>query len=171
MKRRGLLIATCLLAASTASGQTKTPLEGVWKIAEVIFPDTSPLVRPGVPRTNSNPEPSLIIFTRRYYSRLNIEGRAPRPQVARPADPQMPTDAEKIALYEQWRPFTASAGTYEISGSTLSLDSMVAKNVAVMSRSAPSNWEIKLEGPTTLWLIPSPDRIATEPRMKLLRLE
>jgi hypothetical protein len=41
----------------------------------------------------------------------------------------------------------------------------------VMSRSTPSNWEIKLENPTTIWLIPSPDRIATEPRMKLVRLE
>lgn len=171
MKRRGLVVALCLLAASTASAQTKTPVEGVWKIAEVIFPDTSPFGKPGAPRTNSNPQPSLIIFTRGYYSRLNVEGRGPRPPVARPQDPQKPTDAEKIALYEQWRPFTASAGTYEISGSTLILHSLVAKNVAVMSRSAPSNWEIKLEGATTLWLIPSPDRIAAEPRMKLLRLE
>ena len=171
MKRRGVVIAVCLLAASTASAQTKTPLEGVWKIAEVIFPDTSPFVKSGDPRTNSNPEPSLIIFTRRYYSRLNIEGQGPRPPVARPKDPQNLSDAEKIALYEQWRPFTATAGTYEISGSTLILHSMVAKNVAVMTRSAPSNWEIKLDEPNTLWLIPSPDRIATEPRMKLLRLE
>jgi hypothetical protein len=81
MKRRGLVIGLCLLAASTASAQTKTPLEGVWKIAEVIFPDTSPFVKPGAPRTNSNPEPSLIIFTRQYYSRLNIEGQGPRPPV------------------------------------------------------------------------------------------
>lgn len=161
MVRRGLVVALCLLAASTASAQTKTPLEGVWKIAEVIFPD----------RTNSDPQPSLFIFTQRYYSRLSIEGRAPRPPVPRPRDPQNPTDAEKIALYEHWRPFTATAGTYEISGSSLILDSLVAKNVAVMDRPAPSNWEMKLEGPNTLWLIPSADRIATEPRMKLVRLE
>ena len=161
MKRRGLLIAMCLIAASTASAQSKTPMEGVWKIAEVIFPD----------RTNSSPQPSLIIFTRGYYSRLSIEGRAPRPPVARPQDPQNPTDAEKTALYEHWRPFTATAGTYKISGSMLILDSLVAKNVAVMDRPAPSNWEMKLEGPNTLRLIPSPDRLATEPRMKLLRLE
>jgi hypothetical protein len=169
MKRGRLTVALCLLAATTASAQTKAPLEGVWKIAEWIFPDASPFVKPGAPTTISNPEPSLIIFTRRYYSRLNVE--EPRPPVARPKDPQRPTDAEKIALYEQWRPFTASAGTYQISGSTLILQSTVAKNVAVMSRSTPSNWEIKLENPTTIWLIPSPDRIATEPRMKLVRLE
>src|SRR4030095_6144681 len=168
MKRWGLAIALCLLAASTASAQTKTPLEGVWKIAEWIFPDTSPFVKPGAPSTISNPEPSLIIFTRQYYSRLNVE--EPRSTVARPKDPQKQTDAEKIALYEQWRPFTASAGTYEIRGSTLILVSIVAKNVAVMSRSAPTNWDIKLESPTTIWLIPSPDRIASEPRMKLVRL-
>jgi hypothetical protein len=169
MKRRSLAIALCLLASNTASAQTKTPLEGVWKIAEWVFPDTSPFVKPGAPRTVSNPEPSLIIFTRQYYSRLNVE--EPRPTVARPKDPQKPTDAEKIALYEQWRPFTATAGTYEVSGSTLILHSIVAKNVAVMSRPVPSNWEIKPESSTTIWLIPSADRIATEPRMKLVRLE
>jgi hypothetical protein len=52
MKRRGLVIALCLLAASTGSAQTKTPVEGVWKIAEVIFPDTSPFGKPGAARTN-----------------------------------------------------------------------------------------------------------------------
>ena len=171
MEKCALAIALCLLAASTTPAQTKTVLEGVWTIAEVVLPDTSPFGKPGVPRTNSNPQPSLIIFSQRYYSRLNIEGRAPRLPVARPRDPRNPTDEEKIGLYEHWRPFTATAGTYEISGSTLILDSLVAKNVAVMERSTPSKWEIKLEGRNTLWLIPSPDRAAAEPRMKLVRLE
>jgi len=49
MEKCALAIALCLLAASTASAQTKTPLEGVWTIAEVVFPDTSPFGKPGVP--------------------------------------------------------------------------------------------------------------------------
>jgi hypothetical protein len=37
MKRRGLAIALCLLAASTASAQTKTPLEGAGKSQNGYF--------------------------------------------------------------------------------------------------------------------------------------
>jgi hypothetical protein len=48
---------------------------------------------------------------------------------------------------------------------------MVAKNVAVMTRGTPTIWEFKLEGPNTLWLIPTGDLAATEPRIKLTRLE
>jgi hypothetical protein len=167
--KRALPMVLCLLVVATASAQTKTPLEGVWRIAEWVFPDTSPFLGPGAPKTISDPEPSLVIFTRAYYSRLNIE--EPRQPITRPKDLRQPTDAEKIAMYEHWRPFTATAGTYEISGSTLILRSIVAKNSTVMSRPAPSNWEIKLESPTTVWLIPSSDRIGIEPRMKLVRLE
>ncbi|HKT81363.1 MAG TPA: hypothetical protein VJP86_14155 [Vicinamibacterales bacterium] len=151
----------CLLTAHPESAQTTAPLLGVWKITEVVFPD----------RSNGNPQPSLIVFTRGYYSRVSLEGRAPRSLVERPKDPQNPTAEEKIALYEHWRPLTASAGTYAVRGSTLILESLVAKNAAVMDRAAATNWEIKVEGSDVLWLIPSADRSATEPRMKLQRLE
>jgi hypothetical protein len=48
---------------------------------------------------------------------------------------------------------------------------MVAKNANVMARETPNVWEFKLEGPDVLWLIPTGDLAATEPRYKLRRLE
>jgi hypothetical protein len=113
----------------------------------------------------------LIIFTRGYYSEVYVTGGQPRAIVAPAKDPQKLTDAEKIALYEQWKPFTANSGTYEIKGSRVIRRAIVAKNVDVMTRRTPNIQEFKLEGANTLWLIPIPDQSATEPRVKLTRME
>jgi hypothetical protein len=61
-----------------------------------------------------NPRPNLLIFTKRHYSELIEMGVAPRLEVAAPADPQKLTDSEKIARYEQWRPFTAHSGSMRL---------------------------------------------------------
>ena len=98
-----------------------------------------------------------------------MTGPTARPSVAPSKDPRNLTDPEKIALYEQWRPFTANSGTYEIKGSTL-IRRAIAKNVDAMTRDTNIQ-EFKLEGSDTVWLIPIPSRSATEPRVKLIRLE
>jgi hypothetical protein len=168
MKRYALLFVFCVLGASAAFAQTKNSVEGVWKVAEVVLPDGNPAAK-GTPTTNSNAQPGLLIFTKAYYSGMGVEGRQPRAAVEPAKDPKNLTDAEKIARYEQWRPFIANAGTYEINGSMLSMHATVAKNV--ITRDRPNVWEFKLEGSDTLWLIPTGDRAATEPRVKLMRLE
>jgi hypothetical protein len=118
----------------------------------------------------SNPQPGLLIFTKGHYSVVIVIAEKPRATVAPAKDPQNLTDAEKIARYEQWRPFAASSGTYEINGSSLSIRPIVAKSANQMTRTTPISWELKLEGPNTLWLIPK-DQSPTEPRVKLTRLE
>jgi hypothetical protein len=167
MKRYALSFIICLLTASAAFAQTKTPVEGVWKIAERIVPGTHPQAK-GVTITNTNP-PSLIIFTRGYYSQVYLGGAEPRTAFARAKDPQNLTDAEKIIRFEQWRPLFANAGTYEIKGSTLTMRPIVAKNANQMNVSHVQ--EFKLEGTDTLWLIPTADESAIEPRIKLTRVE
>lgn len=95
----------------------------------------------------------------------------PRPTIAPVKDPRNMTDAEKIARYEQWKPFAANAGTYEIKGSTIIFHVIVSKNVNIMSRGKPQILEFRLEGPNTIWLIPTAEEAAIEPRIKLGRLE
>ena len=167
MKRCALSIVFCVLSTAAAFAQTKNPIEGVWKVAEVVMPSSNPAEKGA---TNSNPQPSLIIFTRGYYSQVLVPGGQPRAAVAPAKDPQNLTDAEKIARYEQCRGFAANSGTYEIKGSTLSIRPIVAKSVDLMTRQTPITWEFKLEGPNTLWLIPI-GQSATEPRIKLRRQE
>jgi hypothetical protein len=168
MKRFALSIVFCVLSASAAFAQTKTQVEGVWKVAEVVTPSRNPAEKGA---TNSNPQPGLIIFTRGYYSQVLVPGGEPRAAVEPAKDPQNLTDAEKIARYEQWGPFVANSGTYEIKGSTIIRRPIVAKNVAVMTSGTPNIQEFKLEGANTLWLIPTGDQASTQPRIKLTRVE
>jgi len=168
MKRFALALVLCLLFTSAAFAQTKSPVEGVWGITELVFPSRNPAEKGA---TITDPQSNLIIFTRGYYSQVIVTAEKPRAAVAPAKDPQNLTDAEKIARYGQWRPFIASSGSYEIKGSTLIKRAIVAKNVEVMTKATPNIWEFKLEGPNTLWLIPTGDLAATEPRIKLTRLE
>lgn len=169
MKRYALLLVFCVLGASGAVfAQTKSPVEGVWRIAEVTIPGSDPAEKG---TTISNPQPGLLIFTKGYYSTVTVASGEPRVAVAPAKDPGNLTDAEKIALFAQWLPFFAHSGTYEIKGSTLIRRAIVAKNVAAMTRGTPNLQEFKLEGPNTLWLLPTPNQPATEPRIKLMRLE
>jgi hypothetical protein len=108
MKRYALSIIFLVLATSATFAQTKTPVEGVWKIAERIVPGTNPGAK-GVARTYNN-LPSVIIFTRGHYSQLYLSDDEPRAPLPRPKEPQNLTDDEKIARYESWRAFFANAG-------------------------------------------------------------
>jgi hypothetical protein len=170
----GLLVVSMLLIGlvaaenSAVQSQTKTQVEGVWKIAEVLLPPKNPAEKG---TTITNPQPGLVIFTKGYYSLLAVRGEQPRAAFAPAKDPGNLTDAEKIARYEQWNPFTANSGTYEVKGSMLLLHPIVAKSVEVMTSGTPITWELKVEGPNSLWLIPPSDRATTDPRVKFTRLE
>ena len=167
MKRCALSVVLWLFASS-AFGQQESPVEGVWQVAAWAFPSTSPAENG---RTVTSPQPGLVIFTKGFFSQLVVRGEQARVAVAPPQIPQNLTDAEKIALYEHWRPVTANGGTYEVKGSTLILHAMVAKNLAVSAQETPVELTFKLDGPNTLWLIPSPQAAAREPHTKYIRLE
>lgn len=168
MLRRALVITLFVLVPTRGFAQARSavpPLEGVWKIVESVTTGANA-------STNSNPQPSLIIFTKGYYSFLVVFGTQPRPKVEPAKDPNKLTDAEKIARYEQWYPFVANTGTYEIKGTTLTRRPVVAKVEAVMTTDPPITQEFKLEG-NTLWLITksAAGQPASETRMKLMRVE
>jgi hypothetical protein len=159
-----------LLPPNAAFAQTKNKLEGVWKIVEVILPVANPAGKDSTTRI-SNPQPGLVIFTRGYYSIAAVRGAQPRTAVAQPKDSLRLTDEEKIARFEEWNTFVANSGTYEIKGSMIIRHPIVAKIVSVMTKETPNINEFKLEGNNTLWLNPTPDRLATEPRVKFTRVE
>jgi len=87
---------------------------------------------------------NLLIFTNGYYSLLQVLGTQPRPELKPPAG-SMPTDAEKIAYYEEWRRLLANSGTYEISGTTINFRRIVGKTEGVRPLTVR---EFKLEGDT-----------------------
>jgi hypothetical protein len=166
MKRYALTLVLSLLSASAAFAQMKTPVEGVWKVAEVIPASSNTNDKP---KPITNPQPGLLLFTKGYYSVVVVTGGNPRATVE-PKDRQNLTDAEKIAFYEQWKAFTANSGTYEIKGSIIIRRAIVAKNASLMMRQESLSSEFKMEGPNTLWIFPPVDR-PNDPRIKWTRVE
>jgi hypothetical protein len=158
MKRYALLIVLFVLSAGGGFAQTKSPVEGVWKITEWVEAG----------KTNTDPQPAILIFTKGYYSVAML--MAPRADSMPSEMGRKPTDAEKIEYFEQWKWFVGISGSYEVKGSTVVMRPIVAKQTWDMNRqTAP---EFKLEGSNTLWLIPTSEG-ATKVglRMKLTRLE
>ena len=161
MKRSAWSLAFCLLIASGGFAQTKTPVEGVWTLTEWIEGG----------KTNTSPQPGLIIFTRSHYSVAMLMG-APRTDSIPNDMGREPSDAEKIGLFEQWKWFTGISGSYEVKGSTIIMHPIVAKATWQMNRQTQQEPEFKLEGPNTLWLIPtSAGARKVGLRQKLTRLE
>ena len=74
--------------------------------------------------TQTDLQPGLLILTARHYSRTTDTAVGPRPTAAY-VTPDKPTVAE---LQARWGPFQANAGTYELSGNTLTLRVLVSKD-------------------------------------------
>jgi hypothetical protein len=110
-------------AAFAQESLTAKSLEGVWKVTKVV--------QAGV--ANANPQPGLLIFMRGYYSTTRVTASEARKQAPAPKDPAHLTDAEKIALYDEWAGYGASAGTYEVRGNTIINRNVVAKMVRGMT--------------------------------------
>ncbi len=158
MKRYALSIALCVVSAAGAFAQTKPAIEGVWKMTE--WTESG--------KTNTNPQPALIIFTKSYYSVAMLMGPPRTDSIPNNMGREV-TDAEKIGLYEQWKWFVGISGTYEVNGSTVVLHPIVAKTTWDMNRQTPHEVEIKLEGSNTLWMSPKATKVPM--RHKYTRLE
>jgi hypothetical protein len=104
--------------AFAQQGLTAQYFEGVWRITKVVAPD-------GV--ADANPEPGLSIFSGGHFSITRVTSREAREPAPLPANPAQLTDAEKIARHDEWAPFGAAAGTYEMRGDTLVTHNVVAK--------------------------------------------
>ena len=140
-----LAVLTALVA--TVIGQSKTSIQGVWRVAEVTVTNPSP--EPGLRSkgTYTDLQPALLIFTGKHYSQVVDTAIKPRP--ASPFKvPAKPTAEEMQA---QWGPFQAQAGTYELSGTTLTRRAIVAKNPANQTGKAVIRSTIKVDG-NNLWI-------------------
>jgi len=166
---RVLIVLTLLSTTVGAQSKARKPIEGVWKVAEIVVT--------GADASNvAKAQPGLFIFARGHYSILYIPGSEPRALFKA----EEPTNDEKIAGFDS---FVGNAGTYEVTGSTLMIRPMVARFPNFMAGGF-SKYQFRIEG-KTLWLtekssdlnsrvgqrvVPS-SRPVSETRFKLARLE
>jgi len=102
-----------LLLAASAHAQSS--LEGAWQVYEVS------VGRGAFARTDIDPGLGLLIFSERHYSLFVNSGD--RPDVP-PGSGALATDELRLAAFAS---FVANAGTYEVSGSKLTLHVMLAR--------------------------------------------
>ena len=126
-----LALATIIVASIAPQAQTVS-LAGTWKTTEVT------LTGPGA-GTFTNVS-SLTLLTARHFARVEVRTDAPRPMVTDPAK------ATADDMRAAWAPFFAEAGTYEISGSELTMRPIVSKNSAAMNGSAYTVYAFTLSG-------------------------
>ncbi len=152
-----------------AQGSARKPIEGIWEVTEIVIT--------GADASNvPNPQPSLVIFTPRHYSIMYVWGSQPR----KPYTAEVPTNAEKLAAFDS---FVASSGTYDLTGTTLTLHPIVARNPGFMAGGF-DKYQFRIDG-TTLSLTNKStdfnfrkgDRVGpstaplSETSLKLLRVE
>jgi hypothetical protein len=138
MKYIIVLLAGIVLVAGRAGvvAQAKS-IQGVWQTVEVKIAGATP-------RTITVPKPGpwLTIFTAKHYSRTEVQAEAPRPILA---------DAAKATADELrtvWGPVVAEAGTYDVSGNTITMHPLVSKSPAAMASGAFIISSYQLNGET-----------------------
>jgi hypothetical protein len=130
-------VAVLLAAWGLEGQQTAQDLEGAWRVTEVVT--TGRLAR-----IHSTPQPGLLLFTGRYYSYMLVTSDQPRPDPPRGY-------ASVEEMLDVWSPFTANAGTFEVSGSSMTRRPMVAKSPDTMAQGAFNEYTFRLSA-DTLWV-------------------
>jgi hypothetical protein len=115
-----VVLVGAVLVVSLAGQQRTASLTGAWRVTELTT--TGPNGT-----TNSNLQPRLVLFTATHYARVGVTSPKPRPV---PEPGEFVTDP---LILQQWGPFAADAGTYQVSGTDVTLKAIVAKNPAAMS--------------------------------------
>jgi hypothetical protein len=157
-----VLIGVVQLLASAQGGVSNSAVVGVWRVSEVTT--TGPNGR-----KITNPQPSVRIFTERYFSVTDVTSDTPRAELPLPAEKR--TDKQ---IADAYGPFSANAGTYEIKGNEITFKRIAAKNPAVMRSGNFATSTFRLEGKDTLWLTGNANDagpVANPQTVKLTRLE
>lgn len=148
-----LVFLPVVMPMSAQSSQSSQSIQGVWRVVERTITDSragrkDPFGAFPV-GTHTNFQPELMIFTAKHYSRTTDTAAQPRP--TRPyKTPGKPTLEE---LQAEWGPFVANAGTYEVSGTTVTLRAIVAKNPRAQRDKNFTELTFKLDG-NNLWVTP-----------------
>jgi hypothetical protein len=149
--------------APTASGNE---VQGVWERREITR------VQAGEETVDTNPGPSLYIFTRTHYSIVLLRSAdAPSSFATR----WSPSDDEKIARYDA---VAVNSGTYEIADGSLVTRPVIARVADFVGGEA--RYEYRVSG-DTLWLrmveelsfdgVPAPWLQTRRTQSKLVRVE
>ena len=137
-----LLAVLCIFSVFTgAQARSKNPIYGVWQVSEILITGDGA-------KTISNPQPGLLIFAGKHYSYMYIPGDKERS----PFVGDVVTQQEKVDAFDS---FFANTGTYERSGTTLTMIPLVAKNPG-FEGGGYVRYQVKIDG-NNLWITANND--------------
>lgn len=129
MKVAASLVVVGIAFPGSAQAQS---LKGVWRVVEVTDADG---------KVNAKPEPGLYIFTDRHYSIQRVtQPRGPLPE--------KPTEKDTATAFG---PYTANSGSYQVKGTQLMTQPIVAKNPNVMTGKGATS-ELKMESANVVYI-------------------
>lgn len=129
-------ISAGLLTSQGTAQQPRESIQGVWRVGEATISG------PGARTIAFADRPNLTIITARHYSRVEVQTDGPRPVLADVAK------ASADELRAAWGPFVSEAGTYEVTGSVITMRPTTSKNPAVMGQGVFITYSYKLDGDT-----------------------
>jgi hypothetical protein len=127
-----LWISLILVLSGSAAAQK---VAGAWRLEEATMPGPEGKV---AKFTN----PNIYLFTKGHFSIIRVEGDKPRS-----TEPWMSMTRDQV-IDTYIRQFTASGGTYEIKGDTLTMKTTIAKNPNIMTRGDWISYTVKINGQT-----------------------
>ena len=141
MRSFGLVVITiaitglqgCDLRQNDEQLAPRSDLIGVWLITQTKTTTPSGIV------VDDNPQPGLYIFTKGHFSNVLI------PNGQRALFGERPADQERLAAYDN---FIVDAGTYVVTGSTLTTRNLIAKVPNVMTGNEGVSYRYEVNGDT-----------------------
>jgi hypothetical protein len=118
-----VLLITAALGIS-ASAQSKSGIQGVWKITEITTTGTNGA-------TNKSPQPGMYIFTKTHYSIIYVS--------------KATADELRNVFVDS---FVANAGKYDVEKGKLHVWPMVAKSPSYMQSGQNATSSVKIVGNT-----------------------
>ncbi len=118
--------------------QAQGSLEGAWQLQETMVSGGDD------DNTNTDPNLHLLLFSGGHYSRiLNFGDRPETPEAGAIFGPGESAETDELRLAALAR-IRANAGTYEVSGSTVTFHFMLALNPGAVGNAA--EFEYRIEG-------------------------
>src|SRR5215213_286777 len=108
---------------------------GAWRLDEIKTTGTDG-------KASKFSQPNIYLFTKGHFSIIRIEGDKPRS-----TDPWMEMTRDQV-IDTYIKQFTASGGTYDMKGSTLTMKTTIAKNPGFMARANWISYTAKVNGKT-----------------------
>lgn len=123
-----LTIAACQPPPSSESTAPANELVGVWSLVAVDPGDGSPVIDPS--------QPGIYIFAEDHYSAVFTPGPEPRIKAAMSFQPTQ----DEMAV--QYASIIVNAGTYQVSGSTVTFRPLIAKSPAFVGGHQMSTFRV-----------------------------